>query len=742
MTMLKNAPWGGPIWLSAALALALALAQGEAKGSDTDPSPVRLKEVSVTATRTERPVEEIPATATVIDAQQIEQRLVTDIKDLTRYEPGVSVRTSPARFGNSGFNIRGIEGNRVLILLDGVRVPDQFAGGPIQLGRDLVDLDSLKTVEIVRGAASPLYGADAIGGVVAYATKDPADYLALFGRPAYLSLKPQYSGADGSWAETVTVAGKDGALEGLLLYTRRDGRETDNQGTNDVEGRARTTPNPQDTASNGLLGKLVYRVNAGNVFKVTFDALDRRVETDVISARGPVPGATIQGQLADDTAQRRRLSLGQEYRAAPSSWFQKARWQAYYQDHASTERVDERRTVGASERRRISDFGFLQEIRGTEFQLESNFQRGAAAHRLVYGVDLSETRTARPRDRTEYNLTTGTSTQTVAGETFPNKNFPDTGTRRAGAYVQDEIALADGRVALIPGLRYDTYRLTPRPDAAFASSNPGRQPAEIAASQLSPKLGALVKLGLVYSAYAQYARGFRAPPYDDANSAFTNTASGYEVFPNPDLKPETSDSYEIGLRGAFGRGSLGLALFDNRYRDFIETVRVSSVDTNGNGIVREFQAQNLTRVRITGAELRGAVDLGGGVGVRGTLAYARGDNEAAGTPLDSIDPAKAVLGLRYAAGERWGVELVATAATARERVSDPALYKAPGYGVLDVLGHYRFSKHASLNGGVFNLTDRKYRQWADVRGEPAGSAALDRYTQPGRNASVNFKYQF
>ncbi len=740
MSAIQNKLVGGLMLLSV-VTPDVSLAQGEATGgppSATGTEAVRLKEVSVTATRTERPVEEIPATVTVIDEQEIEQHLVTDIKDLTRYEPGVSVRTEVARFGNSGFNIRGIDGNRVLILLDGVRVPDQLVGGPIVLGRDLVDMDSLKTVEIVRGSASSLYGSDAIGGVVAYATKDPADYLAP-DRPRFASLKGQYSSADRGAAANVTFAAGGGAVEGMLLYTRRDAAETDNQGTNNASGASRTTPNPQDIASNGVLAKFVFHADPQNQFKFTVDGLDRDTATDVISNQT----STVQSQLADDNARRARFSLGHEYTNPAGGGFQKARWQVYYQDASTKEHVDERRLVSGTNRLRVSDFQFLQTLTGVEAQLESNFPVGSAAHRLIYGLDASLTDTSRPRDRIEYNLTAGTSTKTVAGETFPNKTFPDTDMTRAGAYVQDEIAWDNSRFTLIPGLRYDTYKMTPHPDAEFANANlSGFTVKPVRESALSPKLGALYQLTSALSVYGQYARGFRSPPFDSAQTAFSNFALGYEVMPNPDLKAERSDGFEIGLRGRGAASRFGVALFDNRYRDFIDTVLVSAVDTNGNGIAQEFQARNLTRVRIRGAEARGDLDLGGGFSVLGALAYAKGDNEETHVPLDSIDPVKAVLGLRYGAGDRWGMELVATAVEAKDRVSSATLFKAPGYGTLDVLGHYRFSRQASLNWGVFNLADKKYWQWSDVRGVATTDVARDRYTQPGRNASANFKYQF
>ncbi len=100
--------------------------------------------VTVIATRSEKLASEVPATVSVITSADIDERLAADIKDLVRYEPGVSVRRSPARFGaalgatgrdgDSGFNIRGLEGNRVLMQIDGVRVPADYLIGTENAG--------------------------------------------------------------------------------------------------------------------------------------------------------------------------------------------------------------------------------------------------------------------------------------------------------------------------------------------------------------------------------------------------------------------------------------------------------------------------------------------------------------------------------------------------------------------------------------------------------------------------------
>jgi hemoglobin/transferrin/lactoferrin receptor protein len=96
-----------------------------------------LDEVTVTATRLESRIGDVPATVSIYSAERIETLLAQDIKDLVRFEPGVSVRSSPARFtaagssigrdGNSGLNVRGLEGNRVLIQVDGVHAGCVFS---------------------------------------------------------------------------------------------------------------------------------------------------------------------------------------------------------------------------------------------------------------------------------------------------------------------------------------------------------------------------------------------------------------------------------------------------------------------------------------------------------------------------------------------------------------------------------------------------------------------------------------
>jgi hemoglobin/transferrin/lactoferrin receptor protein len=114
-------------------------------------------------------------------------------------------------------------------------------------------------------------------------------------------------------------------------------------------------------------------------------------------------------------------------------------------------------------------------------------------------------------------------------------------------------------------------------------------------------------------------------------------------------------------------------------------------------------------------------------------------------PLNSVDPASAVLALRYdTQSGRWGGELVTTAVEAKRDVDDTRadLYETDGYVTLDLLAHLDLGRGIRVNAGFFNLTDADYIEWADVRGRTAADPLVPYYTRPGRSASVTLHWRF
>lgn len=138
---------------------------------------IRLQTITLSAERAAKNLLDVAMSISVIDRDTLDRHQVRDIQDMVRYEPGVSVDrqtslTNP--FGQlNSFNIRGVGGNRVQILVDGARVQERTTDG----SRDFVDPFNMKSVEITRGPNSVLWGADALGGVVFFRTLDADDLL-------------------------------------------------------------------------------------------------------------------------------------------------------------------------------------------------------------------------------------------------------------------------------------------------------------------------------------------------------------------------------------------------------------------------------------------------------------------------------------------------------------------------------------------------------------------------------------
>ncbi len=701
-----------------------------------------LDAVTTTATRAARPLTEVPATVTVIDSEQLDRQNANRPGDAVRYEPGVSFSNSPIRGGGGNFVIRGIGENRVRVLTDGVRLPDfpESNVGAGTFNRDFVDLENVRRLEIVRGPASALYGSDAIGGVVNYITKDPADYLDAVGRDWYAAIRSGWSGADSSFTQSLTAAARHGDFDALAIYTRRDGHE--------LRPNGRLQPNRQDFETNSFLARGVWRATPTDTFRVTGEILTRETDinlrTDLATTGAGAARTTVQSSRAEDTTQRGRVQFDYS-RTAPFSFADRTDLRLHWARLNRSEETDQLRFVGAgpvsspANRLRSTFTVQEQEIFGADLQFRTSFAALGTTHNLTYGGTFERIATSRPRDRFELNLATGIATNTVAGETYPNKNFPDTTTLQGGLYVQDEFAY--GRFTVLPAIRLDFYSLTASPDADFlrsAQSGAATRVRDLDAVAASPKLGITYRIDDTYSVYGQYARGFRAPPYDTANFGFTNAVFGYTIIPNGDLNPETVDGFEGGVRGRFNDGSsFQLAGFYNRYSDFIQTRVIGT-----NGPLQIFQYQNIRSAEIYGAEARGEYRFAPEWRLRASAAFAEGTDLETNRPLDGVDPLRGTIGVSWQGTSGLGVDVIATGALRNRRTSGTADFKAPGYGVLDIAAHYDLDRSLTINAGLFNVTNTRTFQTPDVAGLAATSSQRDLYAQPGRYAAVNVTYRF
>lgn len=714
---------------------------------------ISLDQITVTATRGEKQVLDVPGTVNVITRQELDERITRDTQDLVRYQPGVSVNrqtTGTDPFGNyGGFTIRGVGGNRVQMQVDGSRVIERVTDG----NRDFVDLPFLKSVEIVRGPGSVLWGADALGGIVAYRTLDPEDLLKGKDKPYAVRLNSSYDSLDRSFVKTGIAAFRfSPMLEGIFGVSHKSGEEARLTKARADGGRwgcpvptARFLPcdrlNPLDVTVWNSFAKLVFKPTADHTFKLTGEYYDsdstvnQLYNYNVVSA-GVRNGPNIRNQVKN----RKRIALEHEWQAG-LSFLDSVRWQASFSPQERTFVTNNYQTLANGQQRYTRGLhDYSEQFSQLDIQAKSSFALGPSFHRLTYGFQGDITKTDYERRDDVRNLTTNVLTTTIAG----GFNFANATTTRADVYLQDEIELLSGRWTITPGIRYATYNVDPRIGPGYVTV-PGKAPREIDSQKVIPQIGTIFKLDETYSLYGRYAEGFKMPT---AEQLYTSLPSStFTLIPNPDLKPESVRSYEAGVRGRFADGWFSIGVFHARYKDFIQSL-YQIPGTN------DYTYRNVSQVKISGVEASAEYRINERWLANVSLSYQYADQRvsagSAQTPFD-VNPFKAVTALKYLMPE-YGLdaEVIGTFAGGANRASSPNVFKQGGYTVFDAYLNWKPTSFITVRGGVENIFDRRY--FANLVGgtsynktatiDVQASNPLELQTAPGRTfklaASVEF----
>jgi hemoglobin/transferrin/lactoferrin receptor protein len=287
----------------------------------TDHGDELIDQVVVVAHKDARSIRDVAANVTVLSRAELSNELSTSINDVFRYVPGIDTEGAGTRFGTEGINIRGIGGNRVAIVVDGVPLSDQFDIGSFSNAtRDFIDAGLIQSIEVLHGPASALYGSSAIGGVVAVRTPDPAD---LGTRAHHADLSATWRGADNSAHGQAMLAFGDESLGLIAGFSRREGGETDSAAATDRLDR-------RDFERQTALLKLVADDTRGNTWRAGLIHQGSRTLSELESMLG-------QGRFRSTTA----LEGDDEYRmdvaivsydfGAPGGWVDNGVLRAYYE---------------------------------------------------------------------------------------------------------------------------------------------------------------------------------------------------------------------------------------------------------------------------------------------------------------------------------------------------------------------------------------------------------------------------
>lgn len=623
---------------------------------------LELEEMVVVASRIEESTSQTAGSASAITIDDLLRNGATNLTDAFRYEPGVSIPFDFAGTdglvpylagGDSGINIRGLEGNRISINIDGVRQPEDFtarsfegAGGP---GRIYFDPATFSQVELFKSAASSLYGSDALGGAISGRTETALTLLGPDLEGFSFRDTITYSSVNESLHNRLAIALGNGETAASVVYSYRNGQERANNSF--------FPANPSDFESNAIVTTLNWRVAPESLLTATADFYRADSFIDVNSAEGNTGQGIFNTRLTSaDTRERLRFSLDLALNS-PTALYDNLQTTAYWQEAAAaTDNVQQGIAFGGL-RDFFNDIGYQTTISGLQLQADKAFSR----HLLTYGFE-------------------GSLSQ-VESSFFRNQNFPDgsfirqdligmapSDVIRSGIFAQDRITFgASDQFRVTPALRLDYYSVEPENTSAFLTQSNGQQAARYENFALSPSLNALFQLSDELNVYGSWAQGTRNPSAEELNGVFAHTNTFITV-PNPELAEERSNSFELGLQYRSEVLNARIAGYYNLYSDFLENGVL--LTDNPLGTPDELTTVNRGEVEIYGVELEADWQVGEqisalrGFSLGGSLSWAEGvANDGGGTPeqpLNTIEPWRAVAYLGYnGLDNKWGANLTA-----------------------------------------------------------------------------------
>lgn len=224
---------------------------------------------------------------TQINTTRLSKQQVSDNRDLVRYETGITV-VETGRTGASGYAVRGVDENRVGIMVDGLRQAETLSSqgfkelfegyGNFNNTRNSVEIENVNVATITKGADSIKSGSGALGGSVIFQTKDARDYL--IDKNYHIGIKRGYQSMDRQDITSMTLAGKYKWFDILFVNTHREGHERANyfydiyktkEEDYNAVGKTREKPDPYDITRNSKLIKLGFQPHEEHRFTAGLD---------------------------------------------------------------------------------------------------------------------------------------------------------------------------------------------------------------------------------------------------------------------------------------------------------------------------------------------------------------------------------------------------------------------------------------------------------------------------------------
>lgn len=553
-----------------------------------------LDAVVVTATRTENDVKNVPASTQIITSSDIKKSGATNVRDAITDFANITM-TKKVRGGGHEIIVRGMSTDKSLIMVNGHRVANEADGSGLGNANalDRINVDNIEKIEIVKGPSSALYGSEAMGGVINIITKSSKEAEV---RTGLVNSSEDFTNW---WHLDSGEIGKFSAtLDMRFNKIRRDGGDTDF--LSDSFGTAQT----YNFNAN-------YNFNDHNYLNFYVDHYTQNLKRDLynkklFNAKAEFPDemkdamkakygveyvtgdASIDDGLANYHYKQQTYGLSWNGKTARNDWqiqtyLSKFDWQSdiFYSGlqthgHIPAGQPSYMASMWDGMFKKFFTPSYANDVNVNSnklFAIEArNSTRVNNNHRLTYGAEYVKNTVKGTNfgDDNQFGVThIGSVSKNGVKKEISEKEI-DT----YAAYLQDEINY--GKWFIVPAIRYDHH--------------------ENFGSHTSPKLGLTYKANDTFRVKANYGKGFKAPTIQNLYCKLVThmgQAGIITVNPNANLRPETSDSWDVGVEKEWGKLSTSLVYFDTKLENMITTEEIGE---------RTYRCINVGNVRVKGIE--------------------------------------------------------------------------------------------------------------------------------------------
>lgn len=531
-------------------------------------------EVVVTATRTENDVKKVPASTQVITQEDIKRGGATSVRNALSMYTNI-FQKSKVRGGGHDIIIRGMETKHSLVMVNGRRISNEADASGLgnAMSLDRININDVEKIEIVRGPSSALYGSEAMGGVLNIITKPSKEQTLLTGL--------EHTSEDTShwWhADTGRIGNFSMTLDARFNKINRSMLDT------------ATESDPYGTAQT-YNASLNYYVNDHSYVNAYMDYYSQHLKTDTgTPTMKPITLTTSSGKmsLSGQAMLEGTGSKAYKQKNYGISWngkTDKNDWQIQaYMSKFNWSTTSNTKVLGSIPPAGMEGmFNFLLQKKNTyDFNHDEHNMwaiegrdslRVNDHHRVTFGAEYVKDKVAGTGLGSNGD---GVHSITENGKT---KSSSEKTLSSYAAYLQDEIEY--GKWFIVPAIRYDHH-------SAYGSHT-------------SPKIGVTYNATDHFRIKANYGDGFKAPSvsqlYYDLDMEM-GRGNWVHLTGNPNLKPEKSKSWDLGVEAEFGKGYGSLTYFDNDVDNLIASIPKGK-DSNGHNLHRY---ENVNKARIKGLE--------------------------------------------------------------------------------------------------------------------------------------------